>query len=231
MPELRWILVLAGVFLVVLVYAWGKRGGAAKRAAGDAPSRIEPRLDDGAPAASRRLGESPPAHEDPVRSGGDDAAPDESKPEAEKVIILHVSARGADKFQGSELFGAMRAESLRYGRHDIFHRYLQEESSLVDPNPVFSVANMVEPGTFDLNSSADERYQGITMFLALPGPTDPVAAFADMLATGRRLAATLGGELLDQTGSTVSRQSASHIREEIINFRHGIKVAHPEPRP
>ena len=66
--------------------------------------------------------------------------------------------------------------------------------------------------------------RGVTLFLALPCPGDAVATFADMLATGRRLAATLGGQLVDTQGCTISRQSASHMREDIINYQLSLRT-------
>jgi len=63
--------------------------------------------------------------------------------------------------------------------------------------------------------------------MVLPGPRGGVAAYADMLATARRLAQLLGGEVLDQERSTLTRQTARHIRERIIQFELPQRVKHP----
>jgi FtsZ-interacting cell division protein ZipA len=48
-----------------------------------------------------------------------------------------------------------------------------------------------------------------------------------MLATSRQLAQALDGEVLDQDRSTLTRQTARHIRERIITFETQLKMRRP----
>ena len=57
------------------------------------------------------------------------------------------------------------------------------------------------------------------MFMVLPGPQDGVSAFSDMLATARRIAQQMDGEVQDETGSTLSVQRAAYIRDEIVEYQ------------
>jgi len=59
----------------------------------------------------------------------------------------------------------------------------------------------------------------------LPGPVDGVEAFDLMMAAARTLAQSLGAELLDESGSTLSIQRERYIREEIIQYQHSNLVA------
>ncbi len=61
------------------------------------------------------------------------------------------------------------------------------------------------------------------LYRVLPGPQDGVAACADMLATARLLARRLGGEVLDESHSTLTPQTAQRIRERIIEFQRQIQ--------
>jgi FtsZ-interacting cell division protein ZipA len=61
--------------------------------------------------------------------------------------------------------------------------------------------------------------------MVLPGPIDGAHAFDQMMTAGRELARTLTAELLDESGSTMSVQRERYLREEIIQYQHGIKVA------
>ena len=63
------------------------------------------------------------------------------------------------------------------------------------------------------------------MFLVLPGPVDGVEAFDLMVTAAKALAKSLNGELLDETGSTLSIQRERYLREEIIQFQHSHLVA------
>ena len=64
------------------------------------------------------------------------------------------------------------------------------------------------------------------MFMVLPGPKAGPSALTEMLGTARRIAAALGAELLDQHGSTMTRQTADHLRDEIVEFEHRHRAEH-----
>jgi len=64
----------------------------------------------------------------------------------------------------------------------------------------------------------DVTFPGIAMFVQLPGPDDPVAAFEEMLRTARRLADGLDGVVCDDTRSTLTGQVINHMRERIAEF-------------
>jgi len=142
----------------------------------------------------------------------------------EKVVALHLVPRAGTLFAGVEFINALKAEGLKYDRFDIFHRF-QKGDEITNSTPsLFSVANIIKPGTFNMRGLERQEFKGASMFLVLPGPEDAVGAFMDMVATGRRLAATLEGQLLDSDGTHLSRQRASHLREEIVNYQHGLVV-------
>lgn len=173
--------------------------------------------------------EASPASHDEHRSAGEPPAENTSMPVVpDKVIALHLLPKADGVFDGIDFVGAVQAEGLKFGRFDIFHRF-KDPDDVIDSTPSqFSLANMLKPGTFNLTDLDRQQFKGASLFLVLPGPEDAVAAFADMVATGRRLAATLDGQLLDAKGTVLSRQSASHLREDIINYQHGLSATSSE---
>jgi cell division protein ZipA len=90
---------------------------------------------------------------------------------------------------------------------------------------VFSVASLVEPGNFDLSNIKEQQIPGVSIFMVLPGPMDGAEAFDLMTETARALSQSLNAELLDESGSTLSIQRERYLREEIIQYQHGIMVA------
>jgi cell division protein ZipA len=196
--ELRWALALVAVVLLVAIFGY-TRFGARWRAA----RRVAPASRGSAPAP----GTDPPAPPAPrVRP----------VPLPEKVVTLRLMSREPPGFPGEALVLALREAGLAHGRYGIFHR-----ADAADPEAaLFSVASLVEPGSFDLERLRTTTYPGVSLFLTIPGPGDAVAAFDAMVDAGRALAAQLGGELLDEQGSTFSIQRQRYIREEIIQFRH-----------
>ncbi|MEM9057509.1 MAG: cell division protein ZipA [Pseudomonadota bacterium] len=229
MPELRWILLVAGIVLIGVVYAVSRQsrreGGvseahrqapslsdsAEREAPSEAAERQEPQLAD-------RVAEAAPAEDAPAPPPPKKRAPNLERPAHEqKIVTLRVAARGGARFAGEPLVEALRGEGLEHGQFKIFHRHADDNH---DSDAVFSVASMVEPGHFDLDNLTAIETPGISLFMLLPGPKSGVDAFADMLSTARRLADTLEGDVLDEVGSTLSRQAESHVREEIVNYEH-----------
>ncbi len=144
------------------------------------------------------------------------AARDSLSPDApDRVIALRLVARDQE-LNCQQAILALREAGLKHGRYGIFHRIPDGQTEQAG----FSVANLTEPGSFDLASAADSTIPGMTLFLILPGVGDPVARFDDMLQTARTLARELDAELFDDRGSSWSIQRERYIREEIILYRH-----------
>lgn len=139
----------------------------------------------------------------------------------EKIIALMILPQEAGhRFWGPDLMDVFERAGLEYGEFDIFHRvHVTDEG----PQSVFSVASATEPGSFDISEMPEQHFKGLSLFMVLPGPQGGVAAFADMLATARRIAEQIGGDVKDRNRSTMTKQTAKHIREEIIAFEHGLE--------
>lgn len=151
--------------------------------------------------------EVPPASSEEPRRG---------EPSEELVIVLNVMAASEQTFPGTEVRKALEEVDLRHGDMRIFHHFGVGEMSV--DGPVFSVANILEPGFFELERMDAMATPGVCMFMRLPGPLDGRVAFELLLSTGRRLAQQLGGELRDETRSVLSLQKIAQIRERIGEF-------------
>lgn len=208
MGELRWILLGLGVIALIAIYLYSRfRIGPGAAPADTQRERLEPSLD-GAPAhpddSAEDAGDPP---------GSMEVAAPVPEPVPEKVVTIRLMARDRQGFPGDELVLAMRGAGLRHGRFGIFHAYGEDSEQVL-----FSVANLVEPGTFDLATLKDTRLPGVSLFLVLPVAGDCIEAFEKMIDTARSLAASLDGELLDEQGSSLSVQRERYIRDEIQQF-------------
>ncbi len=103
----------------------------------------------------------------------------------------------------------------RFGKMDIFHRY---EEKNAEGSIQFSIVNMVEPGSFNLEQISTFTTPGVSFFLLLPGPADPLNAFECMVETAGCLVRNLNGRLLDDAHSSVSEQTLEHCRQKIRDF-------------
>ncbi|MDA9999280.1 cell division protein ZipA [bacterium] len=144
------------------------------------------------------------------------ASPDE-------LIILGVLAKSGAVFKGPELVAALRGQGLKFGNMSIFHRI----DSATNEH-LFSVANAVEPGTFDLADMEALETPGITFFLQLPVPGDAFETLEDMLLSARTVAAALGGDVKDDQMNTLTGQTVEHMRQRLSDYARRRLTQRPE---
>lgn len=239
MDGLRWSLLALGLVVIVAVYFYGRRKQAKSAEAAD-QERLEPTFEPGSleedlPTLSEELDPDyfsvadadagPHQADDPevpeMLEGGEEPVEEPQKAVEQKIVTLRVIARGGGTFPGDELVLNLRGIGMRHGKFGIFHRYDGND----EKTPVFSAASLVEPGSFDLANIKEQRIPGISLFAVFPGPIDSVEAFDMLMAAARTLAQSLDGELLDESGSTLSIQRERYMREEVVEYQHNNKVA------
>ncbi|SFR43424.1 cell division protein ZipA [Marinobacter daqiaonensis] len=138
-----------------------------------------------------------------------------NRPPAEEVVVINVLAREQEEFSGSPLRKLFEACGLEHGDLDIFHRHETADTN----SPVqFSVANAVEPGTFEPARMDRMSTPGISFFMSLPGPRNPMQAFDFMLETAQAVVRNLGGELKDERRSVMTAQTIEHCRQRIREY-------------
>ena len=147
-------------------------------------------------------------HDPEPEAGTTPAPPDE-------VIIINVMAAPGSYFQGAELLDALLQNGMRFGDMEIFHRH--QEASGHGP-VLFSLANMVKPGTFDLDTMENFQTPGVSLFLTLPLKSDSLRAFDLMRDIAQDLCDALGGELKDENRSVMTRQTMEHCRQRITDY-------------
>jgi cell division protein ZipA len=142
---------------------------------------------------------------------------EESKelPPVEEVLVINVVARDEAGFKGPALLQNILESGLRFGEMDIFHRH---ESMAGNGEVLFSMANALKPGTFDLDDIEGFSTRAVSFFLGLPGPRHPKQAFDVMVAAARKLAHELNGELKDDQRSVLTAQTIEHYRQRIVEY-------------
>jgi cell division protein ZipA len=212
--ELRWLLFLIGIGVVAAVYIYTRYKPHIDGRVRAMTFRKEPSIDgssiDGSVNAEYLSADESMA--DP------DMPPPSIASEPRKVVAIRLMSKNTVGFVADRLILILRELGLRHGQFGIFHRMDKGEDE--NSAAVFSVASLIEPGSFDLTKIKSERYLGVSIFLTLPGPCDGVSAFDDMMDLARELAQRLDGYLLDEQGGTLSVQRERYMREEIIQFEH-----------
>ena len=192
----------------------GKRGGEPSQ--GDLNLNLD--LDDG-PSISARDDDFAQEAKPRARSAPAVSAVEakESQPQqaAEEVLVISVISRDPAGLKGPALLQNILESGLRFGEMDIFHRH---ESMAGNGEVLFSMANAVKPGVFDLDDIDLFSTPAVSFFLGLPGPRHPKQAFDVMVAAARKLSQELNGELKDDQRSVLTAQTIEHYRQRIVEF-------------
>ena len=137
-------------------------------------------------------------------------------PQLEELLILGVMAKPEAPFGGAALVAALRGQGLKYGDMGIFHRLGAGQGA--SEERLFSVANALEPGTFDLSDLEGLQSPGLTFFMQLPIPGDALETLDDMVLSARTVAAALGGDVKDDAMSALTGQTIEHMKQRIADF-------------
>jgi cell division protein ZipA len=137
-----------------------------------------------------------------------------ARPEADfdRIVTLYLAARAGEVLHGSDIVVACEKAGLAYGHMGIFHRL---DDNHPERGPIFSLANLVKPGSFDLSRLGEIRTPGVSLFMTLPGPLPALDAWETLLPAAQRMAELLDAVLLDEERNALGRQRIAHIREEM----------------
>jgi cell division protein ZipA len=225
-------LIVIGVIVLVLIYLYGRpeKPGQGKRRVvrrGTGGERVEPIFGDPRASADPEQGELDVASADTLdrldsmsatgEDGSRAARPASnigSRPDRqiERIVTLFVIARPGESLAGSDIIVAAEKAGLEFGDMGIFHRLVI--GKVVD-GPVFSMANMVKPGNFDMAHLDSVHTPGVTLFMTLPGPLPALDAWEMLLPTAQRLAELLDAQVLDEGRNALGRQRIAHLRDEL----------------
>ena len=130
----------------------------------------------------------------------------------DKIVSLYVAARAGHTLRGEDIVVAAEKTGMVFGHMSVFHRLLEGHH---ERGPVFSMASIIKPGSFDMATIRDLETPAIAFFLTLPAPVPALDAWEKMLPTVQRMAELLDGVVLDDGRNALGRQRIAHIRDEL----------------
>lgn len=226
MESLRWILLAAGIVFVIVIYFLGRNRRQRSRSAVDD-------LDDDLPAFSAQslddvdegVGQVRVIASADLQSEDDDVASLNVSADVEQretaqdatnknklndIIVLYILPKSDNTLAGAQINSSAQAMGLRFGEMNIFH-YMDGTRS------VFSLANMLEPGSFDADTIHDLKTTGLTVFMQIHAG-DPLDDLTEMLQRSYQLAGLLDARLCNHKREPLTEQDAENYRTQVSDF-------------
>jgi cell division protein ZipA len=131
------------------------------------------------------------------------------------IITLTIMTRNGEYYSGYELLQALLSLGFRYGDMNIFHRH----ENLDGTGPIlFSLAQAVAPGTFDLNDVGAISCPGLILFMEMNNKVveNLLKTLDSMLLTAKQIVDELGGDLYDEERQLLDSTSVERWRKKIM---------------
>jgi len=232
MEYLRWILLLAGIVFIAVLYFMGRQRrrndtySDGSEFEDDLPNisarelddldegvgkvRVVTRFDDddvlddiSAETVAKQPSE--PQKKSPQQTT------EKSSARPDDLVTLYLLAKN-ELLSGDMINSAAYANGLTFGEMNIFHRLDENEK------PLYSLANMMEPGNFDAKNIHKLKTRGLVLFIQLSHLRYPVDALHDMLRCAYRMADMIEARLCNHKRQPLTEQDANAYRALAAKF-------------
>ena len=82
----------------------------------------------------------------------------------DKIVSLFVAARAGEQLRGEDIVVAAEKTGLVFGHMNVFHRLVEGHP---ERGPIFSMASIMKPGSFDMANIRAMETPAIAFFLTL----------------------------------------------------------------
>lgn len=241
MESLRWILLAVGVVFVLVIYFLGRSRRRRNNFIDIEPGNDLPEfsaqnlddLDEGVGEVRIITGSNLDSeHTDSTYDSADDYQKDDTRGTVEAkenndqdkntppdIVVMYILPKPDQELLGAHVNSSAQAMGLKFGEMNIFH---YKDSS----RTVFSLANMLEPGSFNPETIHDLKTTGLTVFMQFNG-SDPLDDLTEMLQRSYQLAGLLDARLCNHKREPLTEQDAENYRTRASNFMSGDLVRSP----
>ncbi|APP85297.1 cell division protein ZipA [Xanthomonas hortorum pv. vitians] len=222
MAMIRIGILIAGLLLVAAIFLFGRpkkspQGRRVDKDDGQPRERREPVISgepgvEGDPFKRTEGAEQSELNLDDADAAGGNDVGKRPNQDFDKIVSLFVAAKAGQVLRGEDVVVAAEKTGLVFGHMNVFHRLVEGHP---ERGPIFSMASILKPGSFDMANIREMQTPAIAFFLTLPAPMTALDAWEKMLPTVQRMAELLDGVVLDDSRNALGRQRVAHIRDEL----------------
>ena len=128
------------------------------------------------------------------------------------VLVLNVVGEDGDDLDGATLLPLLLTLGFKFGDMNIFHRHVDAAGQGA---VLFSLANMVQPGHFDIDNMEQFSTKGVSLFMTIPHKQGNMETFNTMLNASAKIAEEFNGQVLDGDRKTLTNQSTQKYVQRI----------------
>jgi cell division protein ZipA len=150
-----------------------------------------------------------------LESSKQEEATSQATPEKQDVLILFVDKPEGEAIEGAKLLPLLLTLGFKFGEMEFFHRH---ESSSGQGEVLFSLANMYNPGTFDIDNMEQMTTRGLSIFMTLPNAGEALQTFNMMHNAAKKIADEFGAQVLDQNRQKIDVSIVRGYVERIRKF-------------
>ena len=152
---------------------------------------------------------------------------DKPEPVSSDFIMISVHAKSGRVFTDYEFLQTLGSVGLVYGEHNIFHYDVRTD---IGVQRLFSVAQLNNPGTFDLDHIQTLNCKGLLFFIDLRHCRKPVLALDSMLEVAYQLADELDATMFDGYATPWQEDTPRALSAKLDSYRkkHSCIVEHDD---
>ncbi|WP_299659496.1 cell division protein ZipA [uncultured Psychromonas sp.] len=135
----------------------------------------------------------------------------------DELFIFNIAAKQGERLGGHELLQFFLTSGFRYGDMNIFHRHEHSDGT---GEILFSIANMMAPGTFDLDYMEQFNSPGISFFFTAPNDKISVnKSFDMMLRAVEQAAEEFDCEVLNEKREKFTPEQFMEYRQRLQQYQ------------
>ena len=137
---------------------------------------------------------------------------DQNEAAIDDVIAVYVLASEEEPvIKGEKILSASYALHLEHGDMKIFHRHSDTDETKI----LFSMANILQPGWFDIDNMHKLETRGVSFFMQVNLVDEPSRVLDDMLICAHGMSTMLGATLCNPNRQPLDEAYTTQLREKV----------------